>query len=59
MFVLEFFDLKMSQVSHIFNQIFAKVVNKYLAWLNGYSVIGGVSSSGTSKNADIILAGIA
>lgn len=49
----------MTQVSHIFNQIFAKVVNKYLAWLNGYNVIGGVSSSGTSKNADIILAGIA
>jgi len=33
-FVLEFFDLKMAQVSQIFNQIFARVINKYLEWLS-------------------------
>lgn len=32
-FVLEFFDLKMVQVSTIFNQIFSRVINKYLDWL--------------------------
>ena len=32
-FVLEFFDLKLMQVSTIFNQIFSRVINKYLEWL--------------------------
>lgn len=32
-FVLDFFDLKMVQISPIFNQIFARVINKYLDWL--------------------------
>lgn len=37
-FVLEFFDLKMVQVSTIFNQIFARVINKYIDWLVGYQI---------------------
>ena len=32
-FVLEFFDLKMMQLANIFNQIFSRVINKYLEWL--------------------------
>jgi len=32
-FILEFFDLKMMKVSTIFNQIFSRVINKYLEWL--------------------------
>ena len=36
-FVLEFFDLKMVQVSTIFNQIFSRVINKYLEWLSQYN----------------------
>jgi phenylalanine-4-hydroxylase len=36
-FVLELFDLKMSQVANIFNKIFAKVVNRYLQWLQSYN----------------------
>ena len=37
-FVLEFFDLKMVQVSTIFNQIFSRVINKYLDWLVQYAI---------------------
>lgn len=36
-FVLEFFDLKLMQVSTIFNQIFSRVINKYLEWLAQYN----------------------
>jgi hypothetical protein len=43
-FVLELFDLKMTQVSHIFNQIFAKVVNRYLGWLNAYNAVQAQAS---------------
>jgi len=32
-FVLEFFDLRMSQCSYLFNQIFSKTVNFYIEWL--------------------------
>ena len=32
-FVLEFFDLTMTQVSPVFIQIFSRVVNKYIEWL--------------------------
>ncbi len=38
-FVLEMWDLKMAQVSQIFNQIFAKVINRYLKWLESYTVL--------------------
>jgi hypothetical protein len=36
-FLLEFFDLKMAQIAPIFNAIFARVINKYLEWLEGYT----------------------
>ena len=32
-FVLEFFDMKVSQVSPVFIQIFSRVINKYVDWL--------------------------
>ena len=32
-FVLEFFDMKVSQVSPVFIQIFSTVINKYIDWL--------------------------
>lgn len=32
-FVLEFFDLRMGQVSYIFNQIFQRTIHFYLDWL--------------------------
>lgn len=32
-FVLEFFDMKLSQVSPVFIQIFSRVINKYIEWL--------------------------
>ena len=44
-FVLEFFDLKLMQVSTIFNQIFSRVINKYLEWLAQYN-----SPSATQKS---------
>ena len=54
-FVLELFDLKMTQVSHIFNQIFAKVVNRYLNWLQSYNA----KQSTNAQKGDILLQGIA
>lgn len=33
---MEFFDLKTSQCSFIFNQIFHKIINYYLDWLSLY-----------------------
>ena len=36
-FVLEFFDLKMAQIAPIFNTIFARIINKYLEWLENYT----------------------
>lgn len=44
-FVLELFDLKMSQVGHMFNCVFAKVVNRYLKWLEEYAVVSSVERS--------------
>lgn len=44
-FVLEFFDLKMMQVSNIFNQIFSRVINKYLEWLAQYNSPSATQSS--------------
>jgi hypothetical protein len=32
-FVLEFFDMKIAQMSPIFIQIFSRVINKYIDWL--------------------------
>lgn len=54
-FVLELFDLKMSQVSQIFNKIFAKSINRYLKWLESYNSLHSVAS----QNADVVLKGIA
>ena len=61
-FVLEFFDLKLMQVSTIFNQIFSRVINKYLEWLAQYnspsasapslrSTVAKAASSATSSGA--------
>lgn len=55
-FVLELFDLKMSQVTQIFNQIFSKVVNRYLTWLTAYNPI---ATQASNRNTDIFLSGIA
>ena len=35
--MLEFFDLKMAQIAPIFNSIFARIINKYLEWLENYT----------------------
>lgn len=45
-FVLEFFDLKMTQMSPVFIQIFSRVINKYIDWLTQYSYpqLGGLAS---------------
>jgi hypothetical protein len=36
-FILEFFDLKTAQCSFIFNQVFSKIINYYLEWLQQYT----------------------
>jgi|LauGreDrversion4_2_1035121.scaffolds.fasta_scaffold473311_1 hypothetical protein len=45
----------MSQVAHIFNKIFSKVVNRYLEWLQSYNSL----QSSASQNTDVVLKGIA
>jgi hypothetical protein len=61
-FVLEFFDLKMAQIAPIFNAIFARVINKYLEWLEGYTcqhqtqakdLIKGTSGTSASTSGGI------
>lgn len=42
--MLEFFDLRMAHMSQLFNKIFARVVNKYLAWLKDYDPLGTVAN---------------
>jgi hypothetical protein len=51
-FVLEFFDLKMAHMSRLFNQIFAKIINKYIEWLKDYNALA-------NQNQDVLLQGIA
>jgi hypothetical protein len=51
-FVLEFFDLKMAHMSRLFNQIFAKIINKYIDWLKDYNALA-------NQHQDVLLQGIA
>jgi hypothetical protein len=53
-FVLTFFDLQMAQIAPIFNSIFARVINKYLEWLEAYTCpsSGQGSSNLISQVAD-------